>query len=143
MPEKKVPRVTVSVDEGKLVIYFPLGEGKTAEERIKASGVQGLLNNPWETGQLGFVMDASFVDFSKEAVEAIRNIPKSDDDIGDVMVYTTAKGKNVFGWLGGPSTVNALADITLSNSCTPEILEPAGYEVALPESYVEYKVSLK
>lgn len=61
----------------------------------------GLLNRPQDTGQLGFVLDAAFVDIQPEALELLKMVKKSSDDIGDVDVWESG-GTVIFGWLGGP-----------------------------------------
>lgn len=72
---------------------------------IKSSPTaEGLLNDPTKPGQLGFVCDAAFVDISPEALELLKKVPKSGDDIGDVDVFNTNDGKVIFSWLGGPLT---------------------------------------
>lgn len=62
---------------------------------------EGLLNDPMKKGQLGFVVDAAFVDVSPEALEALKTIRKSADCIGDVDISQSAD-KVVIHWLGGP-----------------------------------------
>lgn len=61
---------------------------------------EGLFNDPTQRGQLGFVVDAAFVDVSPEALEILKGIPKSHDAIGDVDVYKADDGKVVFSWMG-------------------------------------------
>lgn len=62
----------------------------------------GLLNNPLQAGQLGFVMDAATVQFSEEALALLEKVRRSGDDIGDVDVFKTNDNKTIFCWLGGP-----------------------------------------
>ena len=61
----------------------------------------GLINDPRKPGQLGFVIDARFVDVSPEALKLLKKIPKSGDDIGDVDVFKSEKFPVVISWLGG------------------------------------------
>ena len=62
---------------------------------------EGLLNDPSQPGQLGFIINAKFVDISPEALVLLKKIKKSGDAIGDVM--TDKHGDNVmFSFLGGP-----------------------------------------
>ncbi|MFA5312754.1 MAG: hypothetical protein WC375_05445 [Methanomassiliicoccales archaeon] len=86
---------------------------------------EGLLNDPTKPGQLGFVIDASFVDISPSALEIIKKVPKSGDDIGDVDVYKMDDGNQViFCWLGGPMKAFKLSDeISGSNSYDPSCLK--------------------
>jgi hypothetical protein len=67
----------------------------------------GLLNNPAEPGQLGWVVDASEVQFSKKSVEALQKVRRSRDCIGDVDIFSAndplhPNTKVVFCWMGGP-----------------------------------------
>ena len=151
MTEKKIKKVTVGVDDGILVIEFPITpeEGKYLEQLVQESPLaeKGLLNKPWESGQLGFIMDTEYVEFSKAAVESIKKLKKSGDAIGEVMVskYETKDEKgetvtrNSFGWLGGPSRAIKLKDTDLSRNCTPEILVAAEVDPPLSRNYLEYK----
>jgi hypothetical protein len=62
---------------------------------------EGLLNNPSQPGQLGFVVDANSVDIQPEALELLNKIKKGHDSLGDIDVFS-AGDKVVFSWLGGP-----------------------------------------
>ncbi|MDD5650621.1 MAG: hypothetical protein PHF86_09430 [Candidatus Nanoarchaeia archaeon] len=45
---------------------------------------EGLLNKPLDKGQLGFVVNADFVDISPDALELLKQVPLSGDDLGEV-----------------------------------------------------------
>lgn len=98
---------------------------------------EGLINNPKAPGQLGFVLDASFVDISKEALEVLKKIPKSGDDIGDVDVFKSNKGV-VFAWLGGPLRLINPSSATGSNSYNPSLLESVS-KIVENEPPIEFK----
>lgn len=55
---------------------------------------EGILNRPLDKGQLGFVLDANFVDITPEALELLKQVPGSGDDIGEVDIIES-NGKKV------------------------------------------------
>lgn len=83
----------------------------------------GLINNPSKPGQLGFVMDASKIEISKEALKLLKTISKSGDDIGDIDVFKTNDGKIIFGWLGGPLALKDPTEISGSNTYNADLLD--------------------
>jgi hypothetical protein len=76
---------------------------------------EGLLNKPMNAGQLGFVVDAAFVDISPEALELLKQVPKSIDDLGEVDIFKSTD-KIIFSWLGGVKKMFKPEQITSSNS---------------------------
>jgi len=82
---------------------------------------EGLLNKPKEKGQLGFVVDASYVDISSEALDLIKKVKKSCDCIGDIDVY---KSSNciVFSWLGRPWEMFKPELVSGSREFNPDLL---------------------
>jgi hypothetical protein len=97
---------------------------------------EGLLNSPGKPGQLGFVADASFVDVSAEALELLKTVPKSSDDLGEVDVYD-AQGKIIFSWLGGPWKLFRPADISSSSIYEPTLLK-ACEGVVVPQDFIAF-----
>lgn len=85
---------------------------------------EGLLNDPSQQNQLGFVVDADFCDIQPEALELLKKIPKSQDDIGDVDVFKAEDGKVIFSWLGGNLVGLETTNTTVSGShlYDPELL---------------------
>jgi hypothetical protein len=61
----------------------------------------GLINDPSQPNQLGFVMDAKEVAVSKEAMGLLKKVRKGRDGLGEIDVFQSDQGP-VFGWLGGP-----------------------------------------
>lgn len=94
---------------------------------IKSStDAQGLINNPLAKGQLGFVVDARYVDVSPEAIEILKKIQKSGDCIGDFDVH---KGDGeipvIIHWLGGPlKMLDPKSGISGSRNYDPSLLKP-------------------
>ena len=78
--------------------------------------VDGLLNNPMEKNQLGFVVDTEFVDITPEALELLKKVPRSGDDIGEVDIWKTNDGKIIIAWLGPWIKMFKPEDITGSNT---------------------------
>jgi hypothetical protein len=62
---------------------------------------EGLINDPTQPGQLGFIINAKFVDISPEALILLKKIKKSRDAIGDVMADSFGE-EVTFSFLGGP-----------------------------------------
>lgn len=78
---------------------------------------EGLLNDPMKSGQLGFVVDANFVDISPEVLELLKKIKTSNDDIGDVDIFKSERSsKIIFCWLGGPLKMFKPELVTGSNN---------------------------
>ena len=85
---------------------------------------EGLLNDPNQPFQLGFVVDAAFCDIQPEALELLKKIPKSKDSFGDVDVFKVDGGKVIFSWMGG-SIVGIQATnphVSGSSEYDPELL---------------------
>lgn len=107
-----------------------------------AFDAEGLVNDPSKPGQLGFVLDASSVDVHPDALELLKKVPSSHDDIGDVDIFKTNDGRVVFSFLGGPLAVLCPGDgCSGSNSYHPELLTP-NPDVVPDKEFVEYIDSL-
>jgi len=74
--------------------------------------VDGLLNNPMEKGQLGFVVDTKFVDITPEALELLKKVPQSGDDIGEIDIWKTNNGIILLSWLGSAMKMFKSEEIT-------------------------------
>lgn len=98
---------------------------------------EGLLNSPLNKGQLGFVVDAKYVDIQPLALEILRKIRKSGDDIGDVDVYKTENDQIIFSWLGGPLKVLIHEEVSGSNSYDPSLLTACD-TVETPEDFKKF-----
>jgi len=97
---------------------------------------EGLLNDPLKPGQLGFVVKADCVDIQSEALELLKQVKKSSDDIGEVDVFRSDNGL-CFSWLGGPLKAFKPADITGSNSYDASELK-ANADVKPPEDFIAF-----
>jgi hypothetical protein len=98
---------------------------------------EGLLNKPLDKGQLGFVVNADFVDISPDALELLKQVPLSGDDLGEVDSYKSNNGTRVFSWLGGPIKMFKPAVITSSNSYDPTILVAATFEIIPDPKFIQ------
>ena len=97
-------------------------------------GAEGLLNDPSKPGQLGFVVDAAYVDIHPDALEVLKQIHKSADDIGDVDVHKVNDGRVIFSWLGGPLAMIRLnSGQTGSSSYDPSLITANDAVVADPD----------
>jgi hypothetical protein len=93
-----------------------------------------LLNDPSQPNQIGFVVDAKFVDISPGALEILKTIPKSGDDIGDVDVFETVDNMIVFCWIGGQlKVINPKSNISGSSTYSPHLLIANDNVVTDPE----------
>jgi hypothetical protein len=107
------------------------------QSNVKA---EGLLNNPLQQGQLGFVVDAKFVDIQPEALELLKQIKRSGDCIGDVDVFQSDKCV-VFSWLGEPLQYLDSKTAEGSRDHNPSLLV-ANNEVITPEEFKKFIDSL-
>jgi hypothetical protein len=98
----------------------------------------GLLNDPKKSGQLGFVVDASCVDISSEALVLLKTVPKSSDDIGEVDVFQASDKKVVFSWLGGPWKSFRPEDVSSSGTYDPSLLRASVEVVEIPQDFIDY-----
>jgi hypothetical protein len=98
---------------------------------------EGLLNDPSQPGQLGFVVNADFVDVQPEALELLKKVKPSHDDIGDVDVFQSNDGVVVFAWLGGNLRAMNPDVIQGSNSYHPELLKTSENVVA-PQEFIDF-----
>jgi hypothetical protein len=98
---------------------------------------EGLLNDPSQPGQLGFVVNADFVDIQPEALALLKNVKPSHDDIGDVDVFQANDGVVVFSWLGGNLRAMNPEVAQGSNSYHPELLKTSD-NVVTPQEFVDF-----
>jgi hypothetical protein len=98
----------------------------------------GLLNSPAEPGQLGFVLDAAHVNFSPEAVEELKKVKRSGDDLGEVDIFEASEGRVIFGWLGGPLKAFKPELIEGSNSYDASLIKASEEPVAIPVEFKEF-----
>jgi hypothetical protein len=94
---------------------------------------EGLINHPAEPGQLGFVVDANFVDISKEALDILKTIKRSSDDIGDIDIFA-AKDIVCFCWTGSCKQVIKPDYFEGSNTYDPSLITRT-CEVEVPEEF--------
>lgn len=100
-------------------------------------GAEGLLNDPSQPGQLGFVVNADFVDIQPKALDLLKNVKSGHDDIGDVDVFQANDGVVVFAWLGGNLRAMNPEEIQGSNSYHPELLK-SSENVVTPQEFIDF-----
>jgi hypothetical protein len=98
---------------------------------------EGLLNDPSQPGQLGFVVNADSVDIQPKALDLLKKVKSGHDDIGDVDVFQASDGVVVFAWLGGNLRAMNPDDIQGSNSYHPELLK-ASENVVTPQEFIDF-----
>lgn len=85
--------------------------------------LEGILNHPNRSDQLGFVLDAKFLEISEEAIKLLESIPASNDAIGDIDVFKCVEPERiVFCWLGGPLQILHAPNSEGSRDYKPSLL---------------------
>jgi hypothetical protein len=84
---------------------------------------EGIMAHP-AAGSLGVVCYANSVEFSPEAVELLKTIKKSDDDLGDVNIFQTLDNTIIFSWMGGYKRLVDPSNSQFSRSCDTSLLVP-------------------
>ena len=97
---------------------------------------EGLLNDPMKAGQLGFVLNAEFVDIQPAALKILKMIRPSGDDIGDVDIYQ-ANDCVVFSWLGGPKKMVNPATVEGSAMYNPSLIKRT-VKFQTPEDFMKF-----
>lgn len=94
---------------------------------------EGIINDMSDPNQLGFVIDAKYVDIQPEALNLLKKIKKNKGCIGDINVSKSGK-RVIFSFFGGPL---AIIDPKLSEGSSdyhPELLK-ATNGVETPEDF--------
>lgn len=95
---------------------------------------EGLLNRPFDKGQLGFVVSPKDVIVSKEAKQCICDAGREGGSFAEIMVDESS-----FAWMGGIKTffpVSGDNAFKLGRLCEPEFLYVG--EVEVPESFKSF-----
>lgn len=87
------------------------------------------------TGSIGCVVESEGIDISPEALEELKKIKKSGDDLGEVDVFKSGD-KVVVGWLGGYRKVFKAEDIEGSSEFDASLLT-ANPNVVVPDEFKE------
>ncbi len=96
-----------------------------------------LINDPLDEGQLGFVLHLDKCRFNQEAINVLRHVQKSNDDTGEVDIFSSVDG-SIVEWLGGVLTLIG-PETTGSNSYDPKLLDSVvPVELDVPEGLKEY-----
>lgn len=100
---------------------------------------EGLINDPSQAGQLGYVLDASHVEVSKEAIEVLKTIRRGGGSLGEVDCFKVTDGKVVFGWLGRELKAVNPADSEVARDTDFSLLEQVATIVPNdpPKEFVE------
>lgn len=98
---------------------------------------EGLLNDPLQSGQLGFVINADYIDIQPEALELLKTVKKSGDDIGEVDVFESEKGV-IFSWLGGPLKAFIPDQITGSSTYNAYLLKTTNENIKPPQEFINF-----
>ena len=107
-------------------------------------GYVGILSSPEAdlvakpgNGNIGCVADAANVEFSQDAIDLLKKVKRSSDDIGDVDVFKAGDGVVVFGWLGGYMKAFKPEDVEGSSTYNPSLLV-ATENVEVPKGFIDF-----
>lgn len=102
---------------------------------IKSSvKAEGLLNDPKAKSQLGFVVKAKYVDIQPEALELLKQVKQSGDNIGDIDIFQSSKGV-IFSWLGGSLKVCKPSEIKGSNTYDSSLVK-SNPNIETPQDFI-------
>jgi hypothetical protein len=87
-------------------------------------------------GNLGCVCDASKVKISKEALDALKTIPKGHDGLGEIDVFKSGD-MIVFSWLGGYLKAFKPNEIETSRDYNPNLLTHSE-DVDIPKEFIDF-----
>lgn len=87
-------------------------------------------------GNLGCVCDASKVQISKEALDALKSIPRGHDGLGEIDIFQSGD-KVIFGWLGGYLKAFKPENIETSIDYNPSLLKHSD-DVEIPKEFIEF-----
>lgn len=105
---------------------------------------EGVMNDPTCPTSIGFVMDASKVLFSKEAIQAMEKITRGGDSLGDIDCFQTiTETPVVFSWIGGPKRCIDLTDkeIVTARNTDFSLISPTD-DVEADQDFKDYVDSL-
>ena len=98
---------------------------------------EGLENNPKDNKDLGFVVNAAYCAIQPAALEILRNVPKSNDDIGEIDVFKDKEGTVFMCWLGGSMVAfEPNSDISIKRQYMPELLTATDFET--PVDFIDF-----
>jgi hypothetical protein len=110
-------------------------------------GFIGILSNPKADGLVASPITGSFgcvisdatqnVEISKEALEALKSIPKGHDSLGEIDIFGDASGKVIFGWMGGFMGAYKVCDVEISREYNPSLLT-ATEGVEAPQDFIDF-----
>lgn len=103
---------------------------------------EGLINDPTQSGQLGFIVDSNFVDISKEAFSLLKKIKNGNDSIGDIDVFQTADNRITFAWLGGQLRAIDPKKSEFAKNSNIDLLTPLEKGPEPPEEFINFVNSL-
>ncbi len=100
---------------------------------------EGLLNKPEQPGQLGFVLEANKVQFSKEAKKLLKTIKKSGDSIGDVDCFKSTSKGVIFSFLGGPLKAFKPGEVEGARDTNFNLLDEfPDIDIEIPKQFKEF-----
>lgn len=112
----------------------PVSEGQTEYERKNLT--DALINNPLESGQLGFVCHLTKCEITQEAIDLMKQIKPGNDGLGDLDMFGSDDGP-ILSWLGGPYAMFKASEVETSRDYDTSLLDGlTPSEIELPELFV-------
>ena len=100
----------------------------------------GLLNDPKQKGQLGLVIDLSFVDVSDTALKLLKKIKKNHGSLGDIMIFSSGE-TSIFSWIGYTIRVLDVNRCEADRDYNPSLIKTTVANNP-PENFIKYIDSL-
>lgn len=84
---------------------------------------EGLVNDPDGPNQMGYVLDASHIDVSQEALDILKNIKKGTSSFAEIDVFKDNSGRVILGFFGGPLVMIHPTETEASRDYEPTLLD--------------------
>lgn len=97
----------------------------------------GLMNDPNEKGQMGFVLDSRFVDVQPEALNLLKMIEQGDDEDSEIDIFETDKKVIVIAWLGSPMRAIYPERTRGGSSYSPDLIEKT-VKFKTPKQFIKF-----
>ena len=98
---------------------------------------EGLLNNPRKKDQLGWAIDARFIDVQPEALRLLKVIKRNSQGLEEIDIFETDENETVFAWVGSSpkKTINPL-EVTGGSTYDADLISPVTFKT--PKDFMKY-----
>lgn len=98
---------------------------------------EGLLNDPKDKSQLGWVFNAKHIDIQPEALQVLKRIKRDSGDLGEIDIFETENRDVIFAWVGGKKRIFDPDNITGSSTYDPDLIKRT-VAFKTPKDFVKY-----